>query len=73
MSYNLITACHKCKVQIFHSRGNENDLILKFYIKHAKCAKEDLNNVQTVMYNNCTDQDWQNDEEYGGYKKDKLK
>ena len=72
MGYNLLTACHKCKTKIFHYRGEENVAILPFYVKHAKCAKENLNNVQTVMDNNGSDQDWQQDERYGGYKDDIL-
>jgi len=72
MGYNLISACHKCKVQIFHFRREENLTILPFYVKHSECAKEDLSNVQTVMDNNGTDQNWQKEEESGGYKSDEL-
>ena len=72
MGYNLVRACHKCKGQIFHYRREEKIAILPFDAKHAKCAEEDLNNVQTVMENNGTDQDWQQDEEHGGDKKDEL-
>jgi hypothetical protein len=52
MGYNLISGCHKCKVKIFHFRREENKTILPFYKKHSDCAKEDANNVQTVMDNN---------------------
>ncbi len=69
MGHNLISACHKCKVQIFHFRNEENKTILPFYKKHEKCAKENINNVQTVMDNNSTDQWWA---EPNGYKDDEL-
>jgi len=58
MGHNLISCCHKCKVQVYHFRGKENIAILPFYKKHKNCAKEDINNVQTVMDNNSTDQEW---------------
>jgi hypothetical protein len=72
MGYNLYSACHKCKVQVFHYRNEEQLLILPFYKKHSECAKEDINNVQTVMDNNGTDQKWMRDFENGGYKTDSL-
>ena len=59
MGNNVISCCHKCKVQMFHYRNEENKTILPFYRKHRDCAKEDINNVQTVMDNNGTDQPWQ--------------
>ena len=58
MGHNLISCCHRCKVQIYHFRHEENIAILPFYKKHAGCAKEDINNVQTVMDNNGTCQEW---------------
>ena len=64
MGYNLLSACHKCKVKIFHFRREENKTILPFYVKHSQCAKEDVTNVQTVMDNNGTDQWWAEREEY---------
>lgn len=70
MGYNLYSACHKCKVKIFHFRREESRTILPFYAKHANCAAENLNNVQTIMDNNGTDQDWQREPESGGYKND---
>ncbi len=72
MGYNLISCCHKCKEQIFYFRGKENDAILPFYRKHANCAKECIDNVQTVMDNNSTDQEWQDGEDNGGYKTSDL-
>ena len=59
MGHNLISACHKCKVKIFHFRNEENKAILPFYKKHSHCAKFDIRNVQTIMDNNGTDQYWQ--------------
>ncbi|KKM25140.1 hypothetical protein LCGC14_1597960 [marine sediment metagenome] len=59
MGNNVISCCHKCKVQMFHYRNEENKTILPFYRKHRDCAKEDINNAQTVMNNNGTDQPWQ--------------
>ncbi|HDY67386.1 MAG TPA: hypothetical protein ENH85_06330 [Candidatus Scalindua sp.] len=67
MGNNVISCCHKCKVQVFHYRNEENKTILPFYRKHKKCAKEDINNVQTVMDNNSTDQSWY---DVGGYPQD---
>jgi len=58
MGYNLYSACHKCKTKIFHFRNEENKTILPFYKKHSDCAKENIDNVQTVMDNNSTDQNW---------------
>jgi hypothetical protein len=72
MGYNLYSACHKCKVKIFHFRREEQKTILPFYAKHSKCAKENIDNVQTIMDNNGTDQEWQNSFENGGYKDDEL-
>jgi len=69
MGYNLISGCHKCKVKIFHFRREENKTILPFYKKHSNCAKEDINNVVTVMDNNGTDQWWAED---NGYADDEL-
>lgn len=72
MGYNLHSACHKCKVRIFHFRYEENKTILPFYIKHKECIKENINNVQTIIDNIGMDEEWQNEEENGGYKKDNL-
>ncbi len=72
MGHNLISCCHKCKVQIFHYRNEENVAILPFYKKHKDCAKKDINNVQTVMDNNGTDQEWAEAERAGGYKNDSI-
>jgi predicted nucleic acid-binding Zn-ribbon protein len=69
MGHNLISGCHKCKVKIFHFRREENKTALPFYKKHSDCAKEDINNVQTVMDNNGTDQWWA---ESDGYADDEL-
>lgn len=69
MGRNVISACHKCKKKIFHFRREENKTILPFYKKHADCAKEDVNNVQTVMDNNGTDQWWADND---GYESDEL-
>lgn len=58
MGNNVISCCHKCKVQVFHYRREEHKTILPFYRKHKACAREDIKNVQTVMDNNSTDQVW---------------
>ena len=67
MGHNLISGCHKCRVQCFHYRNEENKTILPFYLEHKDCAREDVNNVQTVMDNNNTDMKWQDREDCGGY------
>ncbi len=72
MGHNLISACHRCKVKIFHFRREESKTILPFYKKHADCAKVDIENVQTIMDNNGTDLVWQEDVEHGGYDSDEL-
>jgi len=64
MGYNLISGCHKCKVKIFHFRTEENKTVLPFYKKHSECAKECINNVQTVMDNNGTEQWWAESDGY---------
>lgn len=72
MGYNLQSACHKCKEQIFHFRGEENKTILPFYIKHANCAKSIKENVFTVMDNNGGDLECFYNEADGGYKEVNL-
>lgn len=64
MGYNLVSACHKCKVRKFHFRNEEHLTVRPFYIEHRLCSKEDINNVQTIMDNNGTCQDWQYNDEY---------
>lgn len=58
MGHNLYTACHKCKEVVFNERNIENNTILPFYLLHIKCAKEDINNVQTIIDNNGNDPKW---------------
>lgn len=70
MGHNLYSACHRCKTKIFHFRGEENKTILLFYKKHSDCAKKNIDNVQTVMDNNSTDQEWMY--EKGEYIDDEL-
>ncbi len=72
MGNNIICCCHKCKVKIFNFRREEQYGVLPFYKKHAECAKEDINNVQSVMDNNGTDQPWAEPESNGGYLDDPL-
>lgn len=72
MGYNLYSACHRCKVKVFHFRNHENEVILPFYVKHSNCARYNKDNVQTIMDNNGTDYDWQQDEDEGGYRNDEL-
>lgn len=69
MGYNLYSACHKCSRKIVHFRREENNTILPFYQKHRNCAKDNINNVQTVMDNNGTDQIWMYE---NGYVDDEL-
>ncbi len=58
MGHNLYTACHKCREVIFNFRGEEEKTILPFYIKHIKCAEENIDNIQTVIDNNGNDPSW---------------
>ncbi len=55
---------------MFNYRGEEQYGVLSFYKKHAECAKENINNVQSIMDNNGTDQQWAEDN--GGYPDDPL-
>lgn len=73
MGYNLISGCHKCKVQMFHFRNEEYSSLLHFYIKHKVCARERLDNVVTIMDNNgMNEPEWSYSERDGGYKSDPL-
>lgn len=58
MGHNLISACHRCSRKIFHFRNEEDKTILPFYRKHRNCAKENINNVETIMDNNGHDPIW---------------
>jgi len=58
MGHNLISACHKCRVKIFHFRNEENEAILPFYKKHVKCSKRSLENVITFMDNQGNEPVW---------------
>lgn len=57
MGMNLITCCHKCRVQVFHYRGKENETIYPFYKMHYECMMLNPDNLET-----CEDQiqeaDW---------------
>ena len=48
MGMNLHTACHRCKVKVFHLRRKENETIFPFYRKHASCMGIDAKNVETL-------------------------
>ncbi len=48
MGRNLISCCHKCKEQCYHFRGEEQETILPFYIRHTECMRIDYNNVETL-------------------------
>jgi hypothetical protein len=72
MGYNLISACHKCKVKIFHYRGEENETILPFYLKHKGCFREHPWNIQTIIDQSGFDPTWAYREDEGGYKDDEL-
>ncbi len=70
MGNNIICCCHKCKVRLFNYRREEHYGVLPFYKKLKDCAREDINNVLSVMDNNGTDQPWAEDD--GGYPDDPL-
>ena len=46
-----MSACHKCKVKVFHYRGKEGKTLMPFYYKHRECFdngnEEDKFNVET--------------------------
>lgn len=66
MGLNVISCCHKCKVQMFHHRGRENETILPFYSKHYTCIRENPNNVETKE-DQLQEQSWMHT-----YKEDEL-
>jgi hypothetical protein len=72
MGYNLLSCCHKCKLQEYHLRNEEHLTILPFYKKHSECAKENINNVITIMDNNGYFPKWANDPDSGGYQYDEF-
>lgn len=45
---NLQSCCHRCKVRIFHLRGEEKKTLLPFYQKHYACMKLNPNNIETL-------------------------
>lgn len=65
MGINLMTACHKHKVKVFHFRNEEDKTMMPFYYKHRDC----LPNIETLE-DQAQEKDWMADPEYGGYKKD---
>jgi hypothetical protein len=53
---------------MLHFRKEEQKTIHPFYVEHKQCAKEDINNVQTVIDSNGEDPFWTASEKDGGYK-----
>jgi len=62
---NLRSCCHKCKEQVFHYRGKENETMLPFYKQHYSCMQEDPDNIETKE-DQMQEEDWMRDN--GGYK-----
>lgn len=68
MAHNLISVCHKCKVQIFHFRNEEHKTIMAFHLEHKQCINQSLTHVQTFLDNTDSAPKCINSEESGGYK-----
>ncbi len=60
MGMALHTACHRCKIQVYHFRGEENLTIMRFYRKHRDCMKENASNVETLE-DQYQETDWMDD------------
>lgn len=48
MGMNVRTCCHRCRVQAFHYRGEEQATILPFYLEHKYCMKINKKNLETL-------------------------
>jgi hypothetical protein len=70
MGVNLLTACHKHKVKIFHFRNEEDRTMMPFYYKHRDCLKEDPTKSVETLEDQEQERDWMADPEYGGYEDD---
>lgn len=48
MGRNFRSACHKCKVQLFHYRGDETRTLHQFYKDHDDCMRIRPSYVETL-------------------------
>lgn len=62
-----MSACHVCKLKVFHYRQQEHKTLMPFYNKHLEHGGK--YSVETKE-DQKQEEDWMSDEEYGGYKTD---
>lgn len=70
MGINLLTACHKHKVKVFHYRSEEDKTMMPFYYKHRDCLNKNPKTSVETLEDQAQEQDWMADPEYGGYETD---
>lgn len=70
MGVNLMTACHKHKVKVFHYRNLEDRTMMPFYYKHRDCLEKDPKASLETLEDQAQEQDWMADFDYGGYETD---
>ncbi len=70
MGINLITACHKHKVKVFHYRNEEDKTMMPFYYKHRDCLRKDPTVSVETLEDQTQEQDWMAEPDYGGYETD---
>lgn len=58
MGINLITACHKHKVQVLHFRGEEHYTIIPFYYKHRDCLDADPTTSVETLEDQAQEREW---------------
>lgn len=70
MGINLLTACHKHKVKVFHFRQEENKTMMPFYYKHRDCLSEDPRLSVETLEDQAQEQKWMDEADRGGYETD---
>lgn len=58
MGINLISACHKHKVKVFHYRQEEDKTMMPFYYKHRDCLKKDPKVSVETLEDQEQEQEW---------------
>lgn len=61
MGINLMSACHKHKVKVFHYRNEEDKTLMPFYYKHRDCFD---NGNESDKFNVETKEDQRQEEEW---------
>ncbi len=63
MGMNLRSACHRCREQVFHFRGEEQKTLIPFYKRHEKCMEINPNYVETLE-DELQEKDWMRPSRY---------